>query len=117
MSNRDAASLYYGAFRDRSDFTEVPLTEDAVFVGPTGELRGAGTLRTVFAQLAKRLVRLEMRHQSVSPEQVLSFYDFDLGLPGGPVPMAERLQVEGGSIASIELLFDPCRLDPGDATS
>ena len=43
---------------------------------------------------------------------MISVYDFDLGLPGGPIPMAERLEIRGEEIVAMELLFDAARMAP-----
>ena len=110
MSQTPANELYYDAFRKRTDFSEVPFAEDVVFRGPTGPIEGATALRARLAALAQGTKDVTMRHQVVGGGQVLSFYDFDLGLPGGPIPMAERLGCDGETIEEIELLFDPARL-------
>ena len=36
------ADTYYDAFRNKTDFSEVPLDEEFVFEGPTGALEGPG---------------------------------------------------------------------------
>jgi hypothetical protein len=43
---------------------------------------------------------------------VVTVYDFDLGMPEGPIPMAEVLDVEDGAIRRIDLMFDSKRLAP-----
>ena len=114
MTTDRAAALYYAAFTDRSDFAEVPFADAVRFRGPTGPIEGAAALRGVLEGLARNVQGLEIRHQLEASGQVVTVYDFDLGLPDGPIPMAERLAVEGGEIAEIELLFDARRL-PGQA--
>ena len=113
MDPASAARSYYDAFRNRTDFAEVPLADDLVFRAPTMELRGASQFRPVVSQLAQRLQGLEVRHQLCTEDTVVTVYDFDLGLPDGPVPMAEVLAVRAGQVAEIELLFDSRRLAGG----
>ena len=91
------------------------LAESVVFRGPTGPLEGAVTLRQVVGGLAKQLKQLDVRHQLENGDTVMTVYDVDLGMPGGPIAMAELLRIVLGEIAEIELLFDPSRLSGGSA--
>jgi hypothetical protein len=111
----DAISLadrYYAAFRNKTDFSEVPLAEQLHFQGPSGTIEGAAPFRGVVSGLAQTVKGLEVRHQAVADGTVVTVYDFDLGLPDGPIPMAEVLRVEGDAIRAIELVFDTKRM-PG----
>ena len=112
MTDLETAAIYYRAFDERSDFSEVPFAEDLCFRGPNGEVEGADALRPMLAGLASRHAGLAIRHQVAGEGQVISVYDFDLGLPGGPIPMAERLEIRGEEIVAMELLFDAARMAP-----
>ena len=112
MQPIDIANTYYDAFRNRTDFSEVPLSSGLVFRGPSGALEGAAPFRGVVSGLARQLRGIAVRHQLAEADRVITVYDFDLGLPDGPIPMAEVLEIAGGEIAGIELLFDSRRLAP-----
>lgn len=112
MTTERAATHYYDAFNQKSDFSEVPFAETVSFRGPTGTIDGAAPLRAVLGDLSQRVQALTVRHQLSEGDQVVTVYDFDLGLPDGPIPMAERLAFVDGEITEIELLFDAGRL-PG----
>ena len=109
------AGTYYDAFRNRTDFSEVPLDDDFVFHGPIGALEGPAAFRSVVAGLARGVAGLEIRHQVRDGSRVLTVYDFDLGQPDGPIPMAEILDVHGETIRRIDLIFDSKRLANGAA--
>ena len=115
MNPKQLAQQYYDAFHQKADFNEVPLAEDLIFKGPGGEIKGAASFRAVVAGLAQQLVKLEIRDQLASDTVVVSVYDFDLGLPDGPIPMAEKLCIRGNEITEIELFFDSRRLPGGPA--
>ena len=112
MTDLETAAIYYEAFAGRSDFGEVPFAEDLRFRGPNGEVEGAATMRPMLAGLAARHAGLVMRHQVAADGQVISVYDFDMGLEGGPIPMAERLEIRNEEIVEMELLFDAARMAP-----
>ena len=110
MTIQSAIDQYYAAFEAKSDFSEVPLDADVAFRGPMNEIAGEAALRPVLAGLAQRVSSLAIRHQMTQGDQVLTVYDFDLGLPDGPIPMAERIALRAGVIREIELFFDARRL-------
>lgn len=112
MERSAIADRYYEAFRNTTDFGEVPMEDDLVFRGPSGEIKGAEAYRTVLAGLARGVKDLKVREQAVVGASVVTIYDFDLGAPGGPIPMAEVLRIPGSAIAAVELIFDSARL-PG----
>lgn len=106
------ADTYYEAFRRKTDFQEVPIADDLAFHGPSGPIEGADAFRAAVSGIAKGLAKLEIRHQLERDGTVVSLYDFDLGAPDGPIPMAEVLEIAGDEIRRIELIFDTRRL-PG----
>ena len=106
MTKIDVAERYYGALRGEGGFDDVPMADGLTFRSPTGQIEGAVGFHTAVGGLATRVQGLEIRHQAVDRDCVLSVYDLDLGMPGGPIPMAEVLAVTGGEIADVELLFD-----------
>ena len=113
MSALEIANRYYDAFRKHSDFSEVPMAEDLQFQGPTGSIDGAQAFRGTLTGLAQGVKSLAIRHQVEAEGVVVSVYDFDMGLPGGPIPMSEVLEVRDGAIAQVELVFDSARLGGG----
>ena len=112
MKVRDIADRYYGAFAGRYQFGDVPMADDLHFASPAMQLDGAEAFRGALGGLVQQVKGLEIRHQSVDGDAVLTVYDFDLGLPAGPIPMAERLQCRDGVIAEVELIFDSARMAP-----
>lgn len=103
------ADAYYAAFQG-GDVEQVPMAEDLKFVSPRYVLDSAkafkGALRGLFAQVKS----LSISSQMIDDGTVLTFYDLDLGAPGGPIPMAERLQITDGKLISVDLLFDSALL-------
>lgn len=109
------AKAYYGAFRGEVELDAVPMADDLRFTSPRFTLEGAPAFRRALADLLPRVRSLAMRDQLVGRGRVLSLYQLDLGAPDGPIPMAERLGVERGAIAEVELIFDASRLPPAPA--
>ena len=110
MSPTDLANCYYAAFRQQTDFSEVPFAADIRFHSPSGVTEGAAPFRGMLTGLAKNVKALTVRHQLSEGDDVITVYDFDMGLPGGAIPMAERLHCKGGEIVEAELFFDSKRL-------
>lgn len=113
MTTTGIADLYYDAFRQQTDFGEVPFAEKLTFRGPNGTIDGAAPFRSVVAGLAQGVRSLDVRHRLAHGDTVVTVYDFDLGLPDGAIPMAEVLRIEDEEITAIELLFDARRLGAG----
>lgn len=107
MTPQQVADLYYDAFRNRTDFSEVPMAEGLAFRSPMMSLEGAQAFRGALAGLVARFQALDIRHQLADAESVVTVYDFDLGLPTGPIAMSEIVQVKGDEITAVELIFDP----------
>ena len=115
MSNTqatDLAKLYYEDLANRGDFSSVPMADDLKFASPMMQLDSAAAFRGALGGLVQRVAGLAIRHQVQSGNAVVTVYDLDMGLPSGPVPMAEVLTAEGGAIAHVELLFDPSVMAP-----
>ena len=110
MNSLSIANRYYDALRKKLSFDEVPMQDDLVFKSPNGPVEGAAVFRQMLTGLAENIVGIDVRHQFEKTDTVVSVYDFDMGLPGGPIPMAEVLRLREGAIAEVELLFDSKRL-------
>ena len=107
---KNVAEIYYGAFRGEYSAGDIPLSDDISFKSPVAALSDAGSFRGALTNLFTRVQDLSINSQLMDGTTVLSFYELDLGAPGGPIPMAERLTVEDGAITAIQLLFDPSLL-------
>ena len=105
-----AAATYYAAFTGTPSIGDIPLKDDLSFVSPRFQLDSAEAFRDALGDLFERVQSLQIDRQLIEGNTVLTFYHLDLGVPGGPIPMAERLEVEGGKIARVNLLFDSARL-------
>lgn len=114
MKTIDVAGAYYAAFStDSPGFDEVPMTDDLVFRSPMMTLEGPEAFRQALSGLMAGFKAMETKVQLCEGDTVVTVYDFDMGLPGGPVPMAEVVRVRDGAIAEVDLLFDSKRLSPG----
>lgn len=111
----DPARLYYEALNGDRPWTDVPLHADVFFGGPMQRIDSATELRTMLDGLmaAHGPGKVTMTAQSASNGDVLSFYEFDMGVPGGPIEMAEHMMTRDGLITSIQLIFDASRLSDG----
>ena len=107
------ASTYYGAFQGEHAVADIPMREDLLFVSPRFTLNSAAAFRGALTGLFQQVKGLEISAQLQEGETVVTFYELDLGAPGGPIPMAERLRVENGALTRIDLIFDSARL-PAD---
>ena len=112
MKPLDIANRYYEAFRKGGDFEDVPMAQGLRFRSPMMELGDAASFRGAVKGLAQQVKAVDVRHQVCAADSVLTVYDFDMGAPGGPIPMAEILTVANGELADVELLFDSARLRP-----
>ncbi|MEM7409597.1 MAG: nuclear transport factor 2 family protein [Myxococcota bacterium] len=112
MTAQKIADAYYANFTAKSDFQDVPMSEKLHFQSPMMALDGPEAFRGALTGLLARFQGLDIRHQHASSDTVVTVYDFDLGLPDGPVPMAEVLTVEHDALSRVELIFDAKRLAP-----
>lgn len=109
----DAASIantYYSAFKGEVALNDVPMSEAIVFVSPRFTLNGEGPFKAALSNLFARVKDLTISDQIHSNDTVLTFYDLNLGLPDGSIPMAERLRIENGELVEIDLIFDSARM-------
>ncbi|MCR9259671.1 MAG: hypothetical protein NXH95_08115 [Pseudomonadaceae bacterium] len=104
------ANTYYAAFEGTHSVDEVPMHNDLTFVSPRFTLTDADAFRSALTALFKSVKSLHINDQIFQGETVSTFYDLDLGAPGGPISMAERLRVENGALTSVTLIFDSARL-------
>ncbi len=104
------AQIYYGAFIGESNLSEIPMAESITFTSPRFTLNGENALRNALANLFQRVKGLEIKDQFHDGSTILTFYHLDMGLPGGSIPMAERLLVRNGKLAEIDLIFDSARM-------
>ncbi len=114
MSNNAVriADAYYAAFNGRGSVAAVPMRDDLRFVSPRFTLTTASSFKAALTDLFKRVKHLQIGDQVHNGDTVLTFYELDLGTPDGPIPMAERLRIEGGELAAVDLIFDSARLPP-----
>ena len=112
MKAIDVANKYYAAFEAKSDFSEVPMADGLVFRGPMMTLDSAAAFRQALGGMMGQFRGLTQSAQFADEKKVVTVYEFDLGLPGGPLPMAEVLHVRDGEIAEVDLIFDSVKLMP-----
>ncbi len=106
------ANSYYAAFRGEHAVMDIPMREDLTFVSPRFTLTSAAAFRAALSELFQRVKSLEISDQIRDGETVVTFYELDLGTPGGPIPMAERLLILNGELVEVDLIFDSARLTP-----
>ena len=112
MNPQQIADAYYANFTAKTDFSDVPMAQKLRFESPMMQLDGPAAFRGALNGLLERFQGLSIRHQLAAGASVVTVYDFDLGLPGGPVPMAEVLTVKNAELHRVELIFDAQRLAP-----
>lgn len=110
MTPKQVADRYYEAFREGTDWNDIPMAESLCFRSPMMSLEGPEAFRGALRGLQTRVKGLEIRRQLADGETVVTVYDFDLGAPSGPIAMSEVLEVKGGEITDVELIFDPAPL-------
>ena len=116
MTVAEVTRRYYAAFRTAGDFADVPMADDLRFTGPLQRYADGPRYRADCARLAGRVRALAMRHQFVDGDRVHSVYDFDLGLPTGPIATSETLTFDGGRMVAAELIIDSTPLRAGAAS-
>ncbi len=112
MDRQRVVDAYYAALRSEIELDAVPMDEGLAFASPMMNLDSAAAFRGALGGLTQRVKGLEIRHQAWDGSTAVTVYDFDLGLPDGPVPMAEAVTVADGAVQRVELLFDKARLAP-----
>lgn len=110
------ARRYYDEFRSAGDFADVPMADDLRFDGPLQQYADGPRYRADCARLAGQVRSLTIRHQFVDGDRVHSVYDFDLGLPSGPIATSETLTFDRGRMVAAELIIDSTPLRPGAAS-
>jgi hypothetical protein len=92
----------------RRDFSsmEQQLAPDVTFQGPGGKLIGLAAVLSGYQRLGPILLRNDVRKILVDGDDACIIYDFVTDTPAGAVATVEWLQVKGGKIQSIWLLFD-----------
>ncbi len=104
------AKTYYAAFTGHNSLGEIPLADDLTFESPRIILNNANAFRAALESLINQVNDLHIIDQIQHGNRILTFYKLDLGMPGGPIPMAERVQVDSGKITHISLIFDSARM-------
>ena len=110
QSSINVANSYYAAFIGEHPLAELPMADNLTFVSPRFSLNSAASFRGALSELFKRVRSIKISDQFHDDETVLTFYQLDLGVPDGPIPMAERLRIQEGKITKVDLLFDSARL-------
>ncbi len=112
----DITARYYDNFSHGGDFHDVPMAADLDFRGPLFQYADGDRYRSDCARLAEQVRSLRIRHQFFEPDRVHTVYDFDLGLPTGPIATSETLTIAAGELFSAELIIDSSPLRPaGDS--
>ena len=108
MTPLQTVALYYDAWQNRhGDFSEVPLAEDFVFVGPVASFDSADGYRAMAAEAGQAVTSFQVRRQFVDGGTVCSIIDWAMAIPGlGRMTSAELLEIEDGVIVRGELIYD-----------
>ena len=105
-TTQQLSDQYYQAFRTGSDFSEVAMAPSLAFTGPMHHYEDGERYRTDCAQLAGNLASLDIKQQYIDGDRAHTVFEFDLGLPTGPVSSAETLTFKDGQLVAAELIFD-----------
>ena len=105
---------YYGSWQngiatfDKERLSEI-LAEDLDFEGSiAGKRRGAAGFLVGLQRFVEVLkTPIQIRQQVEAEDQAAVLYEAEL--PAGSMRFAEFFRVEGGRIASIQLLYDPAQ--------
>ena len=103
---------YYEDFASQGDFAGIPIADDLCFSGPIHTYRDGDRYRLDCGQLAAMVRGIEIRHQFTEGNQVHTVYDFDLGLPSGPIASSETLTFDNGALVAADLIIDSTPLRP-----
>ncbi len=108
----ELTTSYYENFTCRGDFASIPMADDLRFDGPMHTYRDGDRYRRDCGQLAAMVQGIEIRHQFFEGDRVHTVYDFDLGLPSGPVASSETLRFVDGVLVAVDLIIDSTPLRP-----
>lgn len=112
MNIEQLAGRYYDDFASNGDFGSIPMADDLRFTGPLHVYADGARYRQECAALAASVHDITIRHQFIDGDQVHTVYDFDLGLPTGPIPTSETLTFADGVIVAADLFIDSTPLRP-----
>jgi hypothetical protein len=92
----------------RKEFSrmEQQFAPDVTFQGPGGKLSGLAEVLGAYQRLGPILLRNDVHKILVDGDDACIIYDFVTDTPAGAVATVEWLQVRGGKVQSIWLLFD-----------
>lgn len=102
----EAARLYYRDFATQGDFAALRMSDDLRFRGPLHDYRDGERYRRDCTELASMAHAITIRHQFFDGDTVHTVYDFDLGLPSGPIASAETLRFVDGVLIAADLIID-----------
>lgn len=108
---------YYREFAEHGDFTSVPMSDDLRFDGPLHRYLGGGRYRDDCRRLAESVQTVSIRHQFFDDNRAFTVYDFDVGLPSGPIATSETLTFEDGVMVAADLYLDSTPLRPTSTES
>ncbi len=113
MSAVDLAGVYYREFAANGDFESVAMAPDLRFSGPIHTYADGERYRRDCAALAAGVRAITIRHQFTDGDSVHTVYDFDLGLPSGPIASSETLRFADGVMVAADLIIDSTPLRTG----
>lgn len=88
------------------------LAPDMNFISPGNTLTGAAPYLAVLRRLGPVWVRSDVKKVFTDGAEVRVFYDFVTDTLAGSIPIVEWLRIEGGRIASVNLIFDRATFKP-----
>jgi hypothetical protein len=111
MTHDDSPSLAAATYFDAwlaGDFDRLRsvLADDADFVGPMGQARGAEECLRGLKGMAKIITGIEVRKVFTAGSDVLTWYEMATEV-ADPIPVANWMHVEDGKITQIRAAFDP----------
>ncbi len=107
MQALDIANQYYDAWRSKKgDMSAVPLADDLSYRGPVASFSDAEGFRAMAANAGQLVTSLEIRHQAVVDDIVVTVVDMEMSLPIPTVTSAEILEIRDGQIVRGENIYD-----------
>lgn len=107
MEPRDVANRYYDAWKTKKgDMTDVPLADDLSYKGPVASFEDAAGFRAMAANAGPLVTDLQIRHQLVDGNVVITVTDMEMSLPIPTVTSAEVLEIRDGKIVRGENIYD-----------
>lgn len=97
---------YYRAFGSKGDFASVPMADHLRFTGPLHAYTDGARYWRDCTKLAATARGIRIRHQFFDQDQVHTVYDFDLGLPSGPIASSETLTFDDGVLIAADPVID-----------